>query len=239
MKRVDVEHFIKRTEALIRFVEEIPEEIDRTVYDMYGEILKKENEEILDVLKRENIEARFEAKETVRIVVMKMARFIREFEIGEDSTVKLTPGYGDIFLTVGDADVVRFPISPIIEYLRPLNAVAYKVADRIRGIECKVCYVETAKPLKRFEGIIVSIPELEYDISTTVKPKHTIDEIHEQLIYPEFPYEYKSVSLTIKTIYKKIDVRINHLSLDMSEIRRLEEMHETMVRGIIKIVERL
>ena len=243
---MEISEFVEKYVRLVRFVNELD---DTLKYDITRESAKAFTEPEKYITNTVSLKM----KHTIRVVTTRGARDAVAVEIPKDAIVEIKR---PIFffskssspaVYVKDAgETFNIPFTPIFEYAEPLNRESEKVAEKIREIECKVCYVEKANPFihdprklhKKIYGEYIQTrirKELE-------KLELKLFNVVEEIVYPILSYRRKEYDKKLLWTYGGYPPGVYGVYAEtMTDdiLERFSEMHDTMVRGIIKIVESL
>ena len=246
-----LEKFAEKTANMVNVLSYTPEipEIKESYYSLMNEELY-----IIDKIMNETSKnkAKFIAKKTIRAVIMKEARAIFEYEIPENSAITVYREWNPTFYTYKYHKIIaflaeqEFLISSILEYLEPKNEVGERILKKLSEIECRTCYIEEVEPFTLYEdkaGKMIHYYDVEDEIEDKihekikgVKVKNIEIDTYEVIVYPVVRTGGK-----ISYDYKKLHTHNGRaVSSSMFEkiMDRFAEMHDTLVRGVVKIVER-
>ena len=247
---MEIREFVEKYVRLVRFVNELD---DTLKHDIETESSRAYTEPEKYITITDTVVLKM--KHTVRIVVIRGVRNVVAVEIPKDVTVEIKRLIFSMFsktlpspvVYVKDAgETYSIPLTPVFEHAEPMDRESEKVAEKIREIECKVCYVEKAepfihdpyKPHKKIYGEYIGkrirkeLEKLELKLLNVV----------EGIVYPILSYSRKEEydSKLLWTYGGGKEAPVVHAATMTDDIMdRFYDMHDTIVRGIIKIVEKL
>jgi len=239
---LELEKFAEKTANMVKVISLVP--VIPEIKASYSSLIYKEHRAIANAFFTEDV-AEMVAKKTIRVVIMEDVGTVYEYEIPENATLKIEREWSPMFqfymytTKIEDFGVHRLIISSIVEYLEPKNKTGKTIIEKLSGTECKTCYVETVEPFIVYEKDVKKTYPY-FDVERKIEEK--IGDMKNNLTIEEYMV-YKVIKTGEKRDYFYDELYIDSTvvstrSLIDKVMDRFSEMHDTLVRGVVRIVER-
>ena len=251
---MDIREFADKTARVATVVSSVPE-INK-IYRSWSVVEREHTRVIIDKIEKYDREIDFKISRTVRLVFMRASRNVVEVELPGKSVLRIVPAeeYLDYIYAVENKKTLELPLSVIAKYLEPKDELAEQVLNEIKNIECKTCYIEEVEPFRpsiydKKEQTVIKSTKILNEVDKFIKQYSPgkIDIVYEELFYPVIvkPYygygeEVKYYNNAYVGVVEYYTGTVIAISSDMSvaAMERIYDMHDTLVRGVVRIVER-